>query len=73
MTCTALKGGRCSIYANRPYICRIWGAHEKMRCPFGCKPSRMVTEKESRDIIKALGPVAVEEALKGPHHETPWP
>jgi Fe-S-cluster containining protein len=30
--------GRCTVYAVRPIICRIWGVTDDMRCPHGCKP-----------------------------------
>lgn len=29
---------RCEIYALRPFICRLWGTVENMRCPYGCIP-----------------------------------
>ena len=31
--------GRCSVYDVRPFICRLWGAEEKLLCPHGCHPS----------------------------------
>lgn len=34
--CPALIDDRCSIYANRPLICRMWGAVESLPCPHGC-------------------------------------
>ncbi len=30
--------GRCSIYADRPLICRLFGLTPAMRCNFGCVP-----------------------------------
>jgi Fe-S-cluster containining protein len=31
---------RCSIYEDRPAICRVYGLLRKvMRCPHGCVPS----------------------------------
>lgn len=37
--CPMLTEGRCSIYAHRPVICRLFGAVPAMRCPHGCKPT----------------------------------
>jgi hypothetical protein len=37
--CNALVNGRCSAYALRPFICRMWGVVESMPCPYGCKPA----------------------------------
>lgn len=37
--CEALTAGRrCAVYELRPLVCRLWGAVEDMRCPFGCVP-----------------------------------
>jgi hypothetical protein len=36
--CPALVDGRCSVYEVRPMICRLWGAVEGMKCPYGCTP-----------------------------------
>lgn len=30
--------GRCSVYADRPMVCRLWGLVPSMRCPHGCLP-----------------------------------
>jgi len=30
--------GRCSVHADRPMICRLWGAAAAMPCPHGCTP-----------------------------------
>lgn len=39
LRCPQLAGnGRCTVYAIRPMLCRIWGMVESMRCPFGCVP-----------------------------------
>lgn len=56
-TCTALKNDRCSIYKNRPLICRFWGMVKAMTCPHGCVPSRFVTPEEENAYMRALGPL----------------
>lgn len=40
------KTNRCSVYAIRPVICRLWGALPSMPCPHGCQPERMLDESE---------------------------
>jgi Fe-S-cluster containining protein len=35
--CPALVDGRCSVYEDRPLICRLWGAVESMPCEHGCE------------------------------------
>ena len=44
--CPCLKGNRCTIYEDRPLICRVWGVAEDLECPHGCKPSRVMTKDE---------------------------
>lgn len=46
--CSLLKDGKCSIYAVRPLICRLFGLVKKMRCPFGCEPERWLTDEEAK-------------------------
>ena len=37
--CPALgPDGGCTIYAQRPFICRFWGVTSWLRCPHGCVP-----------------------------------
>jgi len=38
LQCPYLEHGRCSIYPVRPLICHLWGAEERMPCPWGCQP-----------------------------------
>ena len=52
--CDALKNNRCSIYHDRPMICRLWGLAEGMECPFGCKPERYVTKQEGFKLLDEL-------------------
>lgn len=36
---TALvASGRCTVYAVRPMVCRLWGSAASMPCPHGCVP-----------------------------------
>ena len=45
--CRALKHGLCSVYEDRPLICRVFGAAEGILCPHGCEvlPSPMTREQ----------------------------
>lgn len=42
---------RCSVYEIRPLICRIWGLTRTMRCHYGCRPERWLTEEEAARMI----------------------
>lgn len=54
--CPALSrsfgSGRCTVHADRPTICRLWGTAASMPCPHGCTPAggRM----DDRDTLQAL-------------------
>lgn len=56
--CSALsfntQGGRigCSIYEDRPLICRIWGLSEgDLACPNGCEPTRRMPPEEVFELL----------------------
>lgn len=50
--CPHIKDGCCSVYENRAFICRIYGASEMMPCPHGCRPERLLTEEETKALFK---------------------
>lgn len=54
-------GKRCSVYEHRPMICRIWAMTKKLRCPFGCRPSRWLSDKEAGALLTGDN-VALDEA-----------
>lgn len=53
--CNMLVDGRCSVYAIRPTICRLWGVDKKMHCPFGCKGSGALPTKRGEEFLIAVG------------------
>jgi len=54
-SCTLLKDGQCSIYADRPLLCRLWGVVPKMPCVFGCSPIRgMMSAKDEHKAWKLV-------------------
>lgn len=52
LSCSMLKDGRCSVYAIRPLICRLYGVSEGMRCPFGCVPQNVLSRPEAYDLLE---------------------
>jgi hypothetical protein len=42
---------RCSVYNNRPLLCRLWGVVESMPCPWGCRPDRYLTDAEGHALL----------------------
>jgi Fe-S-cluster containining protein len=60
LECPLLVDRRCSVYNDRPTICRLWGMvhHELMICPFGCQPERRLTNKEAKEIFEKVGNIS---------------
>lgn len=54
MTCPFLKKDGCSIYEERPIMCRLFGAvdHRDMKCPMGCGPKKLISEADSIRLIR---------------------
>lgn len=48
------KTGYCTVYSVRPLICRIWGATEKLPCPFGCEPEWALSKDEAMELFAEL-------------------
>jgi Fe-S-cluster containining protein len=42
--------GRCMAYSHRPLICRLYGVTAQMRCKHGCRPEKVLTFEEARDL-----------------------
>lgn len=45
---------RCSAYAVRPFLCRVWGLITALSCPHGCVPDRWVTDVEFTRLGAAI-------------------
>lgn len=43
--------GLCSVYEDRPMICRLFGTTEQMRCEHGCVPERWLSDDECLDLL----------------------
>lgn len=55
LTCPFLKDSKCSIYKDRPLICRIYGSVEDLQCGHGCKPTiTKLQENKIRDKYLAI-------------------
>lgn len=46
--------GNCTVYDIRPFICRLFGVVEGMRCPEGCIPERVLTREESAVLVTQI-------------------
>jgi hypothetical protein len=52
--CYLTAADRCSVYAVRPLICRVWGIVKRMSCMHGCTPDRWMSDAEFVEIGKAI-------------------
>lgn len=69
-TCSLLKDGKCSVYEQRPTVCRLFGIVKSMKCPFGCIPvPRYLTREEGfqflRKVEKATGRKPMKATIEG--------
>jgi len=37
----------CTVYEARPFICRVWGVAEGLRCEHGCIPDGMISRDQA--------------------------
>lgn len=44
--------GRCDIYDERPFICRLFGASEDLKCPRGCRPDKPLSVEKTRQLMR---------------------
>lgn len=63
--CEALTGDkRCAVYEMRPFVCRIWGAVEDMKCPFGCVPEGgWLSSERGWELMAAVREIGGESVL----------
>lgn len=52
--CPFVGEGGCSIYDVRPMVCRLFGAvdHPMMKCPMGSAPEKLLTDAQSRELLR---------------------
>lgn len=52
--CKMLVAGQCSIYDDRPFVCRLYGVTEDLPCTHGCTPERVLTRKEVLGLMEQI-------------------
>ncbi len=52
--CGFLIDGRCSVYEDRPFMCRLFGATKDpaIRCPYGARPTRPLTAAKADKLTR---------------------
>ena len=42
---------QCEVYEARPFICRVWGVADSMRCPHGCEATDILDDQQVYDLL----------------------
>lgn len=50
--CKLDKKKRCTVYENRPFICRLFASGEPLPCPHGYGPEHPLTKEETAALLK---------------------
>lgn len=53
-TCLYLKKERCTVYAARPLMCRLYGVADGLRCQHGCWPDRPLSREEAASLVDQI-------------------
>lgn len=56
MDCPYLVNRKCSVYEDRPMLCRLYGVTDdpRLTCPFGCRPAKMLTNAEANELLAQI-------------------
>lgn len=52
--CPYLLMDRCSIYEQRPTICRLYGVARGLQCPHGCQPTQLYSEDAAQTLLRRI-------------------
>lgn len=52
--CPFLEAERCSIYEERPFMCRVWGVADGLTCPHGCEPDERISKKRFDSLVQEV-------------------
>jgi len=74
LNCDYLVDNKCSIYNDRPFLCRLFGAttERKMTCKHGCGPKHPLSLKQTEVLMKRYmglmknGPAAITSTIDTP-------
>lgn len=50
--CAFLGEAGCTIYKDRPMVCRLFGSAKGRECPHEKRPKRMLTKEQAAELLK---------------------
>jgi Fe-S-cluster containining protein len=62
--CVYSSSEGCTVYENRPFMCRLFGATKNLVCPHGKEPNKPLTAEQGRrlaDEYRKLGTIPVKQ------------
>lgn len=62
--CHYLRGTRCSVFSERPIMCRLYGNTPLLPCPYGGKSSKMLTMEETQEILTEYDALVADEQVE---------
>ena len=54
LSCPHLGANGCTVYGERPLICRLFGTTPRLPCPEGKRPQKMIDPRIERKIHQFL-------------------
>ena len=54
MDCPYIENNQCSIYEVRPIICRLFGVVDKLQCPYGCAPAKLLSGVQATGLLRQV-------------------
>ena len=54
LNCVHLCPNGCSVYSERPLICRLFGTTPRLSCPNGYRPDNMIDPEIERQIHRYM-------------------
>jgi Fe-S-cluster containining protein len=67
-TCIYVQAdGRCGIYKDRPFVCRIFGMTEEpmLKCPHGRGPAKPMSLAETHELVREYRAIREANAREG--------
>lgn len=55
---------RCTVYALRPLVCRLYGVQEAFPCQHGCVPARWMTDDEAHALTVAVNSLSAHRVVR---------
>ena len=59
----------CTVYEDRPFLCRLFASSESMPCPYGYGPEKPLTKEETTALLREYLRLKKEQEAYGQNNE----